>query len=287
MDLSLVPAGLSAILSGLGVRWLSLPSALPDDFRERALIAALARPFDEAAAGNDVCVEGVVVDGPGLAPIAGVAAGWVRIEVLEETSTSEDDGFTTAFAVTGEESCTVLDEAGRRVLVRVQGHLGVDGLEQKSSGPVIRPSAAVAAWLAARGRPSPTEDDFVRRRVYREQALVDGQRVVVIGVKRGSGQATFRDAASDPFVEATYASVRWSRANIAHLGAPQPPSMGRYVGWASVVAGALTLALSVAGALPPQLDPDDPTHLALMVPIGVLVLWFGAGLVAFLRDILL
>ncbi len=282
----LVLLALSGVITGLGLvwvaRWLAGPPTRAVELMRRILEA---RPFVEATPDHEVLLDGVIVESEDsgiVAPIAKQKAVYVEIEATEERSSHSDASFEHVFA----EKASVpfqLSLADRRC-VSVEIPLGAElqGLPETCTGPVVKPSAALAQFLTARGRKPLDEGEFVRRREYTERVLAVGHHLVALGRRRertpGSRHPTYRGHDGGAYVEVSFADAKRSQDELVASGRPERAT-GVFVGFA---VAALVPAASIAAHLQ-GLHPSMELGLTLAlltVPIGTFLLWLAAGLVA-------
>jgi hypothetical protein len=237
--------GASCVATGLALRAVARVMAAPAPaLVERASRLRAAKRFADAALGEDVVVVGTVEagpEGPLTAPISGIAAAWVRVETTEERSADHDAGFQTVSTRRSSRAFHVVSSSVARVLVR-PGDCDVDGLSTTRTGPVMKPSTRLATFLA---EPTPERtdgDDFVRRREYLETALPIGNRVLVIGPKRGGRGApdsTYREPADERWVEPEIADAALDEARICAAAEPEPQGIAGVLTWVTLLGGPL------------------------------------------------
>jgi hypothetical protein len=276
--------GVSCLASGLAVRGLArILGAADAGHVSRALTLGRAKSFADAAPGDDVVASGAVgagPEGPMCAPISGTQAAWVRVETTEERSTNPETSFESVSKISVGEMFEILLPDGARVPVRL-GTRDVGGLLPTKTGPVVRPSATLAAYLEKHGVPAPSTDDFVRRREYVETALPIGGPLSVMGLKRtgrGATGSTYRDGGEDAWVEPTIADAQLDARRIRLLAEPEGPGIGVVLGWIVAVGGPVAaVVLGVEGTEPELaaavLGPPACT-LGLWLGLGILRVWF-------------
>lgn len=263
-------------------RWLAAPPPRAAETMQRLL---RARPFADAQVDDEVLLDGVIVESEGsgvVAPIHKQKAVYVEIEATEERSSNSEASFERLFT----EKASVpfqLSLADRRC-VSVEIPLGADleGLPETCTGPVVKPSAALAEFLTARGRKPPDDGEFVRRREYTERVLAVGHPLVVLGRRRervpASRHPTYRGHEGSAYVEVSFADAKRSREELVALGKPEKAT-GVYVGFAVALLVPLgSLAAHQLGSIPSM---ELGLTIALLgVPIGTFLLWLGSGLVS-------
>lgn len=255
-------------------RFASLPS------EGAALVAqrlAAARPFFEAAPGDDAVLEGVLVeldDHAATAPITQHRAVWVEIEASEERRAESDAPFERLFAerVTMPFQVSLPDR--RCVPVRWAASAEVVGASETRTGPVIQPSDALTAFLTAQGRKPLPPGEFVRRREYVERVLEVGRSVLLLG-RRRAGEAqrspTYRGHGGASYLEADYVDLAHDREALVRLGTPAR-GVGVFVG--AFVGLVVPLAAFVAGARGVELGLSQALFVAFVaVPSGTFLLW--------------
>jgi hypothetical protein len=271
--------GVTTLGVGLVLYRIGRGMAAPDEVNvARAKTLEEAKPFALAGPGEDVLVEGDAAagpEGPLTAPLSGIQAAWLRLETTEERSTSADDAFESIGSVDRGQSLAIVQLDGSRVPVRMGG-FGIAGLSPKRTGPVVRPSAALATFLAESGAREREADDFVRRREYMERVLPIGQHVFVLGVKRGAkaqGGGAYRDGGEEAWVEPTLADVEMTTERIVLAAKPSPPGVTLVLGWVFSFGGPLAAIVLIATGN----EPDAATALVFM-PIACVILWAGLGI---------
>jgi hypothetical protein len=285
----LILFGLSCLVTGLLFRALARYMGAPKaENVARAAMLAKAKPFAEAAPGEHVVVSGVAAAGPQgaiAAPLSGTPSAWVRVEATEERSTDPEASFATLFVVRAGAGFHVTLAGGSSVPVAL-GEADVGGLVETKSGPVVRPSAALAAFLDANGAPAAASDDFVRRREYLEKALGVGRPVLVLGIKQtGDGGAAkasaYRGSSQGPWVEAALADASLDENDIRQAARYERPGVGVVLGWLFAVGGPVLAVLGAVGGHArdfPNVMENGLGALAVP-PIVALVLWFGLSTV--------
>jgi hypothetical protein len=271
--------GAWTLVCGLVLHRIGRGMAAPDEVHvARAKTFEEAKPFALASPGDDVVVEGDAAagpEGPLTAPISGIQAAWLRLETTEERSASAEDAFEAIGSVDRGQALAIVQPDGSRVPVRMGG-FGWSGLSPTRTGPVVRPSAALAAFLHESGAPERADDDFVRRREYLERVLRVGQRVFVLGVKRAAkaqGGSAYRDGGDEAWVEPTLADVEMTGERILLAAKPSPPGVTLGLGWVFSLGGPLAaIALIATGT-----EPDAVTAW-VAVPIACAALWAVLGI---------
>ncbi len=286
----LVFVAVSGAVTGLVLvwiaRWLAAPPAGWVETMRRLLAA---RTFAEAEVGDEVLLDGVIVESEDtgiVAPIHKQKAVYVEIEATEERSSNSEASFERVFT----EKASVpfqLSLADRRC-VSVEIPLGADleGLPETCTGPVVKPSAALAEFLTVRGRKPPDDGEFVRRREYTERVLAVGHHLVVLGRRRErvppSRHPTYRGHEGSAYVEVSFADAKHSGDEIVARGRPERAT-GVFVGLAvALLVPVSSLVAHQLGVIPSM---EFGLTLALLgVPIGTFLLWLASGFVAAFFD---
>lgn len=286
----LVLVAVSGAVTGLALvwiaRWLAAPPPRAVETMRRLLAA---RTFAQAEVDDEVLLDGVIVESEDtgiVAPIHKQKAVFVEIEATEERSSNSEASFERVFT----EKASVpfqLSLADRRC-VSVEIPLGADleGLPDTCTGPVVKPSAALAEFLTARGRKPPDDGEFVRRREYTERVLAVGHHLVVLGRRRervpASRHPTYRGHEGSAYVEVSFADAKRSRDELVALGRPERAT-GVFVGFAvALLVPVASLVAHQLGAVPSM---EFGLTLALLgVPLGTFLLWLASGFVAAFFD---
>ncbi len=258
----LVAIGISAVIVGLIVlriaRNLSAPSPGPASLAGRI---QSARTFSEAGPGDHVLLEGHIVEGTDHAvesPLSHRKAVIVEIDATEERSTNPEESFSPLFHLQVAKRFAVSCADRRTIEVRVDDNVELAGLHVTRTGPVVKASDALVAFLRDNGRPPTLADgDFVRRREYAEQCLALGQSIVALGVLQEpdieSRRAGYRAGEhGTPWVKVNFIDASASAETLVARGQPEPPGVGERLGLVLLVGGpALTIVLALAGVKVP------------------------------------
>jgi hypothetical protein len=273
---------LSSLVSGLALRAVGRAMGAPDEIKvAHARMVEQAFPFANAGPGDDVVVSGTAAagpEGPLVAPISKTSAAWVRVETTEERSADADASFVSIATVRRGGDFEVVQPDNSRVLVRM-GAQDVGGLTPTKTGPVVRPSAALAAFLEGSGAAPQAADDFVRRRECIETALSVGQDVFVLGVKRAGrapSASAYRDVGDTAWVEPTIVDVELDAERIRILAQPDPPGIGVVLGWIVAVGGPVLAPILLTSGN----EPDVLTAF-FAPPLAAFGLWIVLGFLKF------
>jgi hypothetical protein len=262
-------------------RFANTPSE-GDAARRQRLEAA--RPFLEAAPGDDAILEGVIVeldDQGTTAPIAKRRAVWLEIEATEERRADSDAPFEHLFSERVAVPFQVSLPDRRCVPVRWASAVEVIGATETRTGPVVQPSDALAAFLTARGRKPLEPGEFVRRREYVERVLDVGRKVLLLGTRREPSEAhrstNYRGHERAAYLEADFVDVADDRAALVRRGLPER-GVGVPVG--TFVAVAAPIAAFALGARGVPLTVSSGLFLSFVaLPLGTFLLWAVAVVV--------
>lgn len=237
-----------------------------------------ARPFFDAAVGDDAILEGVIVeldDHGTLAPIAKRRTVWLEIEATEERRAESDAPFERLFVERVAVPFQVSLPDRRCVPVRWAPSTEVVGATETRTGPVVQPSDALASFLTAQGQKPLAPGEFVRRREYVERVLDVGRSAVLLGKKREPGEAhratNYRGHERAAYLEADFVDVTSDREALVRRGTPERGfgvPVGLFVGTAVPIASLVLGARGVALGVPEALFLSF-----VALPLGAFALW--------------